>query len=114
MSVLNAAAYKFADLTGLPELRERLKSECRARGLKGSILLSPEGINLFIAGESSSVESLLGTLRAIPGLEELKTKLSEGLIPPVTPRRDCRPRNSSAGSTRDVPSLCSTPETPTR
>jgi predicted sulfurtransferase len=82
MSVLNAAAYKFAELTGLPELRERLKSECRARGLKGSILLSPEGINLFIAGESSSVESLLGTLRAIPGLEELKTKLSESAEQP--------------------------------
>ena len=41
MPILNIAAYKFAELTGLPELRERLKIACRALELKGSILLSP-------------------------------------------------------------------------
>ncbi len=75
--ILNIAAYKFSELTGLPELRERLKTECRASELKGSILLSPEGINLFIAGETSSVEKLLVTLRSIPGLEALQEKRSE-------------------------------------
>ena len=82
MFVLNAAAYKFAELTGLPEIRDRLKSECRKLGLKGSILLSPEGINLFIAGEGSSVKSLLGTIRTIPGLERLEAKLSESAEQP--------------------------------
>ncbi len=77
MSVLNAAAYKFAELTGLPGLRTRLKEECHAKGLKGSILISPEGINLFIAGESSAVESLLGTIRSVSGLETLEAKFSE-------------------------------------
>ena len=77
MSVLNAAAYKFAELTGLPDLRARLKEECHAKELKGSILLSPEGINLFIAGESSAVESLLGMIQSIPGLETLQAKFSE-------------------------------------
>lgn len=76
MSVLNIAAYKFAELTGLPELRARLKEECRALGLKGSILLTPEGINLFIAGEPPAVEQLLRTLRSIPGLEDLEEKRS--------------------------------------
>ena len=74
---LNIAAYKFAELTELPELRERLKTECRALELKGSILLSPEGINLFIAGERFSVEKLLVTLRSISGLEALEEKRSE-------------------------------------
>ena len=77
LPILNIAAYKFAELTGLPELRERLKTECRAFELKGSILLSPEGINLFIAGETSSVEKLLVILRSIPGLEALQEKRSE-------------------------------------
>lgn len=77
MTVLNAAAYRFAELSGLPELRERLKGECRALGLKGSILLSPEGINLFVAGEPRSVESLLEILRTIPGLGGLEAKLSK-------------------------------------
>ena len=76
LPILNIAAYKFAELHHLEELRGQLRTECRERGLKGSILLSPEGINLFIAGESSSVEGLLGRLRAIPGLEDLEPKIS--------------------------------------
>ena len=76
-TILNAAAYKFADLTELSELRGRLKTACRSLGLKGSILLSPEGINLFIAGKHSAVEELVHTIRSIPGLETLEVKLSE-------------------------------------
>ena len=76
LPILNIAAYKFAELQGLPELRERLKSQCREAGLKGSILLSPEGINLFIAGEAPAVENLLTTLRSVPGLESLEEKRS--------------------------------------
>jgi predicted sulfurtransferase len=77
LPILNASAYKFAELRDLPELREQLKGECVARALKGTILLSPEGINLFIAGECTAVESLVSTIRAIPGLETLEAKLSE-------------------------------------
>ena len=77
MPILNVAAYKFANLGELPTLRERLKVECRSLGLKGSILLSKEGINLFIAGEAPAVESLLKTLRSIPGLGKLGGKLSQ-------------------------------------
>lgn len=75
--ILNIAAYKFAELQNLEELRMALRSECREAGLKGSILLSPEGINLFIAGEPPVVEWLLARLRAIPGLENLEPKVSE-------------------------------------
>ena len=82
MPILNIAAYKFAELQGLPELRERLRAECRAAGLKGSILLSPEGINLFIAGEPAAVERLLATLRSIPGLGNLAEKRSESTEQP--------------------------------
>lgn len=76
MSVINAAAYRFAELEGLPELRFRLKERCGVLGLKGSILLSPEGINLFVAGERSGVGALLETIRSIPGLESLEAKFS--------------------------------------
>ena len=75
--VVNIAAYKFAELENLPSLREELRTECRERELRGSILLSPEGINLFIAGESSAVEWLIARLRAIPGIEDLEPKFSE-------------------------------------
>lgn len=73
----NIAAYRFARLTDLKSLRERLLGFCRERELKGTILLSPEGVNLFVAGVGGALEELLDELRAIPGLEGLEAKWSE-------------------------------------
>ncbi len=75
--IQNIAAYKFATLTDIKPLRVRLQEFCKARGLKGTILLSTEGINLFIAGETDAVEALLAELRSIPGLGDLAAKFSE-------------------------------------
>jgi len=76
LPVVNIAAYRFAPLDGLPALRAGLQAFCRARQLRGTILISPEGINLFVAGESAGIEGLLGRLRSIPGLEPLEAKYS--------------------------------------
>jgi UPF0176 protein len=73
----NYSAYKFAPLDGLPELRARLQAVANACALRGTILLSPEGINLFVAGERAAVETLLAEIRAVPGLEDLAPKESE-------------------------------------
>jgi len=83
-SIINIAAYKFAPLTELKPLREELLRQCKAGSLKGTILLSTEGINLFVAGERENVEQLLVTLRAIPGLENLAVKVSESERQPFT------------------------------
>jgi RluA family pseudouridine synthase len=79
---LNIAAYQFARLTDLKPLRERLLARCKAAGLKGTILLSPEGINLFVAGGEAEIEGLVTELRAIPGLESLAPKFSESAAQP--------------------------------
>lgn len=76
-TIQNIAAYKFAALSELKPLRARLQEVCKTRGLRGTILLSPEGINLFVAGRAADVDALLGELRAIPGLESLEPKVSE-------------------------------------
>jgi UPF0176 protein len=73
----NIAAYKFASLTDLKTLRSRLLNLCKEWNLKGTILLSTEGINLFVAGEPDKIERLLVELRSIPGLEKLEVKVSE-------------------------------------
>jgi UPF0176 protein len=75
--VRNLAAYKFAPLTGLKELRSRLLSLAKSLGVKGTILLSTEGVNLFVAGGAREVEVLLKELRSVPGLEDLEPKVSE-------------------------------------
>jgi predicted sulfurtransferase len=74
--IANISTYKFADLHDLPTLRERLRAHCLEAELKGTILLSPEGINLFIAGPRPAVEALVDLIRTIPGLEDLAPKWS--------------------------------------
>ncbi|HEY4263471.1 MAG TPA: sulfurtransferase [Schlesneria sp.] len=73
----NIAAYKFAPLTDLKSLRDQLIQQCKTWGLKGTILISPEGVNLFAAGPQDQVYRLQDALRAIPGLETLQGKFSE-------------------------------------
>src|ERR1700682_4083347 len=76
-AILNLSAYKFTPLEGLPKLRERLLTLSLSSGLRGTILLSPEGINFSIAGERDEVEAMLAELRALPGLQDLAPKVSE-------------------------------------
>ncbi|MFM7315474.1 MAG: RluA family pseudouridine synthase [bacterium] len=75
--IVNIAAYQFAQLRELKPLRERLLNQCRSLGIKGTIMLSEEGINLFLAGTESSIEGILDEIRQIPGLESLAAKFSE-------------------------------------
>jgi UPF0176 protein len=75
--ILNIAAYKFLPLRELKTLRARLQAVCRGADLKGTILLSPEGINLFVAGVPHGIERLLAELRGWPGLQDLQVKVSE-------------------------------------
>ena len=74
--VVNIAGYQFLPLADLPALRGRLKSNCKAWGLRGTILLSQEGINLFVAGGREGIDQLLAELRAIEGLHDFQPKQS--------------------------------------
>lgn len=78
MSFINIAAYKFvtipeADLLGL---RERYRREAQALNLKGTILLSTEGINLFLAGQVEGVSALKALLAETPAFQDLHYKES--------------------------------------
>jgi UPF0176 protein len=76
MERVNVAAYKFANLTGLKPRRERLREIARELGLKGTILLAQEGINLFVAGVRPGVEQLIAELERDPEIGPLETKWS--------------------------------------
>ncbi len=54
---MNVAGYRFVDLNDRDELQARLRSLCLDVGLKGTVLLAPEGINFFLAGPSTSIDA---------------------------------------------------------
>ncbi len=64
MPILNISAYRFVSLDDLPALRERMLAQCHALALKGTILLAPEGINLFLAGPREAIDTFMEWLRS--------------------------------------------------
>jgi UPF0176 protein len=50
LPILNTSAYQFVRLTDLPMWRELVKAKAEQYHLKGTVLLSGEGINIFLAG----------------------------------------------------------------
>ena len=75
-SILNIAAYLFVSLDGLADLRVKMLNECNSRGLKGTILLTGEGINLFLAGKEIELRGFLDWLRSDPRFTPLEAKES--------------------------------------
>ncbi|KQZ83107.1 hypothetical protein ASD56_12285 [Microbacterium sp. Root166] len=63
-SVLNISAYLFTRLSDREALRPVLRARAEALGLKGTIILAEEGINLFLAGVAEPVRTFVDELRA--------------------------------------------------
>lgn len=74
--VLNVSAYRFVPLPDAPALRERLFALAQALGLKGTVLLAGEGINLFLAGSEDGVRAFLAQLGADARFSGLQAKES--------------------------------------
>ena len=75
MPFLNVSTYRFVALDDLPALRDRLEASAAAAGLKGTILVAREGVNLFMAGEEAALRGWVEhALRAEPPLAGLATK----------------------------------------
>lgn len=84
LAIVNIAAYKFVELDRLPERREQIRELARSLDLKGTVLLSEEGINLFIAGSRSAIDRFLSELCADSRLSDLPVKESLSERQPFT------------------------------
>ncbi len=74
--ILNLSAYRFVDLQDLPERRARLQAAGATLGLRGTILLAPEGINLFVSGPEDAVAAFMAQLEddaPLAGLQARRT-----------------------------------------
>jgi len=76
MSVLNISTYKFVTLDDRASLRERLQQLCDTLQLKGTLLLAPEGINIFLAGTEASIHGFLDQLRQDTRFADIQAKES--------------------------------------
>lgn len=76
MKIINIASYKFLTFENeqLPTLKNELKEKALVSHLKGTILLSTEGINLMIAGERKNVDEYKQFLSNISTLSDLVYK----------------------------------------
>jgi UPF0176 protein len=61
---VNIAAYKFVGIPQPTDWTAPLKDKCQQLTLKGTIVLSVEGINLFLAGTRESIDEFLHYLRS--------------------------------------------------
>jgi UPF0176 protein len=71
-----AALYQFTRFPDPDAIRPGLLEVCLSNGVKGSLLVAPEGINGTIAGERAGVDAVLAAVRALPGCAELEWKES--------------------------------------
>ncbi len=73
---LNLSAYAFVPLERLQARRDAIEASARACGVKGTVLLAEEGLNLFVAGPEAGVRDWMAQLRADPALAALDVKES--------------------------------------
>ena len=59
LNVLNIAGYKFEPLDDLDVLIPKFQNKCDALDLRGSVYLSPNGINFSLAGSEEAIEQYL-------------------------------------------------------
>ena len=74
--ILNLSAYKFAELSDTDRLQQCIRTEAEARGLKGTVLLATEGINIVLAGDAAPLRDFVAWLRTDPRLADLTPKES--------------------------------------
>ncbi len=75
-AILNLAFYRFFPFPNGPALREPLKSLALECGLRGTVLLSPEGVNGFVAGPEAGARRFLREFEARLGGLSLEAKES--------------------------------------
>lgn len=82
MSVVNISCYKFVTLADREALKADLTARCLGLNLKGTILLAPEGINVFLAGSREAIDAIVAHLRGDPRFGDLAPKESLSVEPP--------------------------------
>lgn len=82
MQTLNIAGYQFVTLNDLPLIKTHFLQICEALQLKGTILLSKEGININLAGCKNRIHEFKKTLQADARFVDIRFRESYSTQPP--------------------------------
>ena len=82
LAVLNIAAYRFVALPDAAELQPAFAQRCRDLDLLGTVLLTPEGINLFLAGSDDGIAGFIAWLQLDPRFAGIQIKESRSTLRP--------------------------------
>lgn len=74
--ILNIAAYHFVAVDDPDALAAAVRATCDAQSLRGTVLVAPEGLNLFLAGSEAGIAALVDALRADPRFADIVVKYS--------------------------------------
>ncbi len=74
--ILNIAAYRFVAIDDPHTLAASIRASAMSGGLRGSVLVASEGLNLFLAGDAAALCEWLQTLHADPRFTDLVVKRS--------------------------------------
>lgn len=80
--IQNIAAYHFVAIADPDALAATLHGRAEAGGLRGTVLVAGEGINLFLAGEAVAMEAFVDALRADPRFATITVKASRSRAQP--------------------------------
>jgi len=81
---VNISAYKFITFNDTAEKRADYLAICKQLNLKGTILLTPEGINLFLAGLRHEIDGFMEWLHTDPRFSDVVAKESLSASQPFT------------------------------
>ena len=74
LNILNIAGYKFEPLDDLDVLIPKFQNKCDALDLRGSVYLSPNGINFSLAGSEEAIEQYLIFMEEDPRFLDIPLK----------------------------------------
>ncbi|MGN6150879.1 MAG: sulfurtransferase [Lysobacteraceae bacterium] len=74
LSIAHVAAYRFTPVADPAALADRLRASAESKALRGTVLVAPEGLNLFLAGAPDAIAGFLSELRADPRFADLAVR----------------------------------------
>lgn len=77
MNWMIAALYRFVSIPEPQRLRDELFAVCQSRGICGTLLIAPEGINGTVAGTQEAITELIELLDARVAVRQGEVKFSE-------------------------------------